>query len=95
MNFLEQQSPWKQKTPGLAAGDWRGDRVGSASWGQRSRLEAMTRFCNFIEGMVVRFEQELNATELHSLKMVQFMQRKPSLGETYRQHHVISKYNRG
>ena len=45
-----------------------GDRVGSASWGQHSRLEVMTRFCNFIEGMAVRFEQELNATELYSLK---------------------------
>lgn len=44
------------------------DQVGSASWGQRSRLEVTTRFCNFIEGMVVRFEEELNALELHSLK---------------------------
>ena len=53
------------------------DRVGSASWGQRSRLEVMTRFCDFTEGMVVRFEEELNATELHSLKTVQIMQCKP------------------
>ena len=37
----------------------------------------MTRFCNFIEGMVVRLEEELSATELHSCKTVQIMQCKP------------------
>ena len=66
------------------------DRVGSASWGQRSRLEVMTRFCNFIEGMVVCFEEELNATELHSLKRSRLCN--ASLEKKYKQHHVVSKY---